>query len=271
MALTQPHRGRAAEHGAALVSVAVRRIGLLVLALAGWELLARILDSRAVPAVAPAFDALVSTVPSGPFWAALGGTLQSWGLGMLLAAGIGLPLGLLIGSSPLAMRATRGVVEFLRTVPAIMLVPLAVLLFGATVEMKVVLITLSAVWPLLVHAAYGIGHVDAVARDSMRAFRLRRRDRVVFLYLPSALPLVATGLRVAATVALLISIGAEIVTSAPGIGYEIALGQANNAAPRSFVYVLLSGLLGVGINLGFGALERRVLFWHASQRARSTA
>jgi ABC-type nitrate/sulfonate/bicarbonate transport system permease component len=161
------------------------------------------------------------------------------------------------------------VVEFMRTVPAIMLAPLAVLVLGATVEMKVFLISLATVWPLLVHAAYGIGHVDQVARDSARAFRLRWRERVVFLYLPSALPVIATGLRVAATVALLISIGAEIVTSAPGIGHEILLAQANRASDRAFVYVLLSGVLGVAINLGFGGIERRVLFWHAAQRTRA--
>lgn len=265
VASAAPGRGRR------LAATAAQRIALLLVVLLGWELLARWLDSRAVPRVAPVAEAAVRTIPTEQFWAALGGTLQSWGVGMAIAAGIGIPVGLLIGSSDLLTRATRGVVEFMRTVPAIMLVPLAVLVLGATVEMKVFLIALSATWPILVHAAYGIGHVDRVARDSARAFRLRWREQVLFLYLPSALPVITTGLRVAATVALLISIGAEIVTSAPGIGHEILLAQANRAADRAFVYVLLSGLLGVAINLGFGAMERRLLFWHASQRTRATA
>lgn len=159
------------------------RLVLLVTVLVGWEALARVLD-HPVPPVGPVAAAAARAIPTNQFWVALEGTLQSWGLGMVIAAGIGVPLGMAIGSSPLSTRATRGVVEFMRTVPAIMLVPLAVLVLGATVEMKVFLISLSAVWPLLVHAAYGVGHVDRVARESVRAFRLRWRERVLFLYLP---------------------------------------------------------------------------------------
>lgn len=252
-------------------SIVAQRVALLLIVLALWEILARTLDSRSLPGVAPVVEAAIRTIPTEQFWSALAGTAQSWAVGMVIAISIGVPAGLLIGASRFATLATRGVVEFMRTVPAIMLVPLAVLVMGATVEMKVFLISLAATWPILINSAYGIGHVDRVARDSARAFRLGFRQRVAFLYLPSALPLVATGLRVAATVALLISVGAEIVTSAPGLGHEILLAQANRASDRAFVYVLLSGLLGVAINLGFGAMEKKTMFWHASQRTRKAA
>jgi ABC-type nitrate/sulfonate/bicarbonate transport system permease component len=260
-----------AQPRTAVVSVVAQRLALAGLAVAVWELGARWLDARAVPSVAPVFEAVRATVPTAAFWTALGGTLQSWALGMLIASGAGITLGLMVGASAVATRMTSGLVDFLRTVPAIMLVPLAVLVFGATSEMKVFLIALAATWPILVQSTYGIGHVDAVARDSVQVFRLGRRQRVVFLYLPSALPLVATGLRVAATVALLISIGAEIVTSAPGIGHEILLSQANGDPARGFVYVLLSGCLGVLVNQTFAAAERRAIFWHAAQRRRNAA
>ncbi|WP_433500794.1 ABC transporter permease [Sphaerimonospora sp. CA-214678] len=253
------------------MSAVAQRLALAGLTVALWELGARWLDARAVPPVAPVLEALRATVPTSAFWTALGGTLQSWALGMLIASAAGISLGLMVGASTVATRMTGGLVDFLRTVPAIMLVPLAVLVFGATSEMKVFLIALAATWPILVQSAYGIGHVDAVARASVQVFRLSRRQRVVFLYLPSALPLVATGLRVAATVALLISIGAEIVTSAPGIGHEILLSQANGNPARGFVYVLLSGCLGVLVNQTFAAVERRAIFWHAAQRRRDAA
>jgi ABC-type nitrate/sulfonate/bicarbonate transport system permease component len=251
-----------------VMSVVAQRVLLLVLVVAAWDLLAVLLDSRSVPRVEPVLDAAREAVVRDTFWSAIAGTMQSWVIGMSIAAAIGVPVGLLIGASDLATRLTRGLVEILRTVPAIMLVPLVVLLFGATVQMKVFLIAISAVWPILVQASYGIRQVDAVARDSARVFRLGMRLRVRFLYLPTALPFVATGVRVAATVALLISIGAEIVTSAPGIGHEILLSQANNNGARAFVFVLLSGLLGILINQSFGALERKTMFWHASQRIR---
>jgi ABC-type nitrate/sulfonate/bicarbonate transport system permease component len=65
---------------------------------------------------------------------------------------------------------------------------------------------------------------------------------------------------------LLISIGTEIITSAAGIGYEISLAQANGNAPKSIVYLLTAGVLGILISKGFTLLERRTLHWHASQR-----
>lgn len=256
---------------AAAVSLVVQRVALVILVIAGWELIARWLDARSIPSVAPVFDAALGVVGTERFWAALAGTLQSWALGMLIASAVGISLGMIIGASPLLTRLTGGLIDFLRTVPAIMLVPLVVLVLGATVEMKILLIALSAMWPILVQSTYAIGHVDPVARDTAQAFRLGRGQRIVSLYVPSALPLIATGLRVAATVALLISIGAEIVTSAPGIGHEILLSQANGNPPRAFVYVLLSGLLGVAINLTFVFIERRVIFWHGAQQRRAAA
>lgn len=272
-ARSEPPRvsGPAVQRGRQVLSTVAHRLALFVLVLVLWDLTAKWLDSRSVPPVVPVMKAARTAVTSDVFWSAVAGTLQSWSLGMLGAATIGIPAGLLIGSSALATRMTRGVIEFMRTVPAIMLVPLTVLVFGATVEMKVFLIFLSALWPLLIHAAYGIRNVDTVARDSARVFRLRFSTRVALLYLPSALPVIATGLRVAATVALLISIGSEIVTSAPGIGHEILLSQANNNAARAFTFVLMSGLLGVVINQTFGAVERRTMFWHAAQRVRAAS
>jgi ABC-type nitrate/sulfonate/bicarbonate transport system permease component len=249
----------------------VQRLALVALVLAVWQLAAMWLDSTSVPTVAPIARAVVDVVPTDAYWSAVGSTMTGWGIGMAISVAVAIPLGLLIGASERSMRVTRGVIEFMRTVPSIMLVPLLVLVLGSTIRMKVVLIVLAAVWPLLVQASYGIRDVDRVARETATAFRLPWVQRVRFLYLPSALPLIATGLRVAATVALLISVGGEIVTSAPGIGYEISLRQANGDASKAFVYVLTSGVLGVAINVVFGAAERRAMFWHASQRSRAGA
>lgn len=262
---TRKRGGRPGRVGVA--RLVAERIGLVLLVLVAWEGMARLLDARAIPGVVDVAQAALTTVPTPAFWGALGATLSSWALGMLIAAGVGIPAGMLIGASAVATVMSRGIVDFLRTVPSIMLVPLVVLLMGSTIEMKVTLIAISSVWPILIHARYAIGHVDPVARDSVGVFRVRALDRVAFLFIPSSAPLVATGIRVAATVALMVSIGTEIVTSAPGIGQQILLAQANSNPARAFVFILLSGLLGVAINLAFSALERRAMFWHvANQR-----
>jgi ABC-type nitrate/sulfonate/bicarbonate transport system permease component len=245
------------------------RVALIALTLTVWELGAPMLGAQAVPTVGPTFAAARDLVVAEPFWSAVFSTLQSWALGLAIAAAIAIPLGLALGSSETLVRLTRGVVEFLRTVPSIMLVPLVVLMYGSTIKMKVVLIVLAAVWPLLLQAIYGIREVDRVARETTTTFHVTRRLRITHLFLPSAAPFIATGLRVAATIGLLISVGAEIITSAPGLGYEISVAQSNGNAARSFVYIAVAGLLGVAINKAFAYGETRVLFWHASQRLRS--
>ncbi|MBL5973782.1 MAG: ABC transporter permease subunit [Candidatus Leucobacter sulfamidivorax] len=263
------NRARGRSGRISMPRLIAERIGLVLLVLVAWEVTARVLDARAIPGVVAVWEAALTTVPTPAFWAALGATLAGWALGMLIAAAIGIPAGMLIGASTIATTMSQGIVDFLRTVPAIMLVPLVVLLMGSTLEMKVTLIVIASVWPILIHARYAIGHVDPVARDSVGVFRVRAVDRVAFLFIPSAAPLVATGIRVAATVALMVAIGTEIVTSAPGIGQQILLAQANSNPARAFVFVLLSGLLGVVINLAFAALERRAMFWHAANRRES--
>jgi len=251
------------------VGTVASRVALIAVSLAAWEIGARMLAAQAVPTVGPTLTAARDLVVTEPFWSAVFATLQGWALGLTIAAAIAIPLGLALGSSETLVRLTRGVVEFLRTVPSIMLVPLVVLMYGSTMKMKVVLIVLAAVWPLLLQAIYGIREVDRVARETTSAFHVTRRLRITQLFLPSAAPFIATGLRVAATIGLLISVGAEIITSAPGLGYEISVAQSNGNAARSFVYIVVAGLLGVAINKIFSYGEKRVLFWHASQRLRS--
>lgn len=249
----------------------LKRGSLLVLSLTTWELGARLIDSWAVPPVVVVLESTQATVTAPAFWSAVGATLQGWAMGTLLAAAIGIPAGLLIGAGATSMRLTRGVVEFMRTVPAIMLVPLLVLLYGSTTGMKAILVCLAATWPILLQSAYGMRGVDRVARESVSAFRVPPAQRIGSLYLPSAAPLIATGLRLAATVGLLIAIGTEIVTSAPGIGSQISLAQANADAAKSYIYIFAGGLLGVLINRGFALAERRLLFWHAAHRGREAA
>jgi len=92
----------------------------------------------------------------------------------------------------------------------------ALLLYGATPKMAFALIVFGSVWPVLLQAMYGVHQVDPAMWDVARAYGLRRLDRLRFLILPSAAPFVATGVRLAATISLLLAIGAELIGGAPG-------------------------------------------------------
>lgn len=236
--------------------------------LLGWQLVSERGSLReSLPAPVEVGRALVSEARSGALAASAGETLTSWSVGLLLALAAALPLGLAIGSSRLAFLSSRLTIDVLRTIPPVTLVPLAVLVYGPTLRMKLVLIVYGTLWPLLLQIIYAVREVDPVARDMARAYRISAALRWRMLLLPSALPFLLTGLRVGATLALLLSIGAEIIGDAPGLGRSITQAQIAGLSAQAYAYVVATAGLGIVVNGVLVAAQRRLLFWQGAGRA----
>ena len=237
-------------------------------ALALWELVVGIglLNDDHVPSMTATVAELAELLGDGEFWSAVGSTLQGWALGLGIAAALAIPLGILIGSSPLAYRSVRFVVEFLRPIPSVALVPLAVLIYGVGLESKVFLAAFASFWPLFVQTLYGVHDVDPVATDTARSFGLSRLERLWRVKLPSAVPYIATGLRISSAVALILAVTAEIVIGSAGLGREINVARQGGAIELMYALIITTGLLGWVLNAITTRAERRVLHWHPSQR-----
>jgi ABC-type nitrate/sulfonate/bicarbonate transport system permease component len=270
--LKSSRRGRVTRRSGARSRLAYRVAATLV-ALALWQIavISGVVPAAAVAAPTDIVRAAGSLVGTDGFGAALLDTMGSWAEGLLIAILIAIPAGLALGSSDLAYRLSRFTIDFLRTIPPVALIPLVLLVYGATAKMAFVLIVFGSTWPVLLQAMYGVHQVDPAGREVADAYRLRRRDRVRFLILPSAAPFVATGIRLAATISLLLAIGAELLGGAPGIGASITLEEQNGDIPQMWVYVVLSAVLGVVVNLALIGLERKVLRWHSVQRSVAAA
>jgi ABC-type nitrate/sulfonate/bicarbonate transport system permease component len=210
--------------------------------------------------------ALFELVQTGGFWGAVGNTMKGWALGLGLAIAAAVPIGIAVGSSQWLYRSVRFVVDFIRPIPSIALLPLFILVFGIDLQLKVYIIALGAFWPLFFQTMYGVQDVDPVARDTATAYRLGRFMRFFFLSLPGATPYIATGLRISASIALLLGVGTEMVVGLSGIGQDIFKAQYAGQPARAYALIASSGLLGVAIAIGFNRLERRTLRWHPSQR-----
>ncbi|WP_200307961.1 ABC transporter permease [Streptomyces adelaidensis] len=202
----------------------------------------------------------------GAFWTALGDTLTGWGLGLAIAVVGGVVAGVAIGSVPVLRAATASTIEFLRPIPSVALIPVAVLLYGTDLRSVLLLVVYASFWQVLVQVLAGIHDVDPVAEDTARSYLLGGWGRMRYVMWPTALPYVMTGVRLASTVALVLAITAELVIGAPGLGREIAVAQTSGAVPRVYALVLVTGLLGVAVNLLARAVERRALHWHPSAR-----
>ena len=249
---------------APLAAVAV----LLVL----WELAVQtgIVSDTNIPPASAALSELVNQFGDGAFWSAVGATLQGWALGLAIAIALGIPLGLLIGSSRWAYRALRVPIEFLRPIPSVALIPLAVLIYGQGLESKVFLAAFASFWPLLIQTIYGVQDVDPVATDTARSFGLGRAERMWRITVPSAVPYIATGIRISSAVALILAVTAELVIGAAGLGREINVARSGGNLDVMYALIVATGLLGWLLNLTTSAGERRVLHWHPSQRGVAT-
>ena len=234
-----------------------------------FDVLPRIgaLPSDHFPPMSQILARLAREATESGFWTAVWNTLQGWALGLGIAAALAVPLGILIGSSRILYRAVRVLVEFLRPVPSVALIPLAILIYGADLESKVFLAAFASFWQLLVQTLYGVQDVDPVATETARSFGFSSFQRLVYVTLPSTVPYVATGLRIASSVALILAVTAELIIGAPGLGREINAAHSGGNVELLYALTITTGVLGLMLNKVFVGIERRLLHWHPSQRA----
>lgn len=249
--------------------VAQGLIGAAVL-FAGLEVFSRLglVNPEYLP---PASTVLTNTLAlpfDGGFLLEVLATLQAWAVGLGLAVLIAVPVGLALGSSRVAYRASRTLVELLRPIPSVALIPLAILLFGQGLEMKVSLIVWASSWPILLNTIYGVHDVDPVAKDTARSFGFGRVAILARVSLPSAAPFVVTGVRVSAAIALIVTISAELLAGGDnGIGTWM-LDQSAGGENLGLVYAatVFTGLMGLALNYGLERFERRFFAWQPALR-----
>ncbi|WP_369173931.1 ABC transporter permease [Streptomyces sp. R28] len=211
-------------------------------------------------------EALADEVSDFAFWSALGDTLTGWALGLAIAVCAGVVAGVVISVVPYLREATASTIEFLRPIPSVALIPLAVLLYGTELKSVLLLVVYASFWQVLIQTLYGVQDVDPVAEETARSYGLGTWARVRHVLWPTALPYVMTGVRLAAAVALVLAITAELVIGAPGLGRQIAVAQTSQAVPQMYALIVVAGLLGLLINVGARTVERRALAWHQSVR-----
>jgi ABC-type nitrate/sulfonate/bicarbonate transport system permease component len=225
-----------------------------------------VLPQEYFPPTSVILNALRDQLGRDEFWAAFGDTLRTWAIGLGIALAAGIVLGVIIGSMPFLRAFTASTIEFLRPIPSVALIPLAVVLLGTGMKSTLLLVVYASFWQVLIQVLAGVADVDPLARETARSYRLGRVSRIRYLIWPTALPYAMTGIRLAASVALILTITGELVIGTPGLGREIAIAQTSNAVPSMYALVLVTGLIGVAANLLTRGAERRVLSWHPSVR-----
>jgi NitT/TauT family transport system permease protein len=229
---------------------------------------AGLVNESYLPPLSLILQRAVGLLVDATFLQAVGATLLAAAVGLVLSILVAVPAGVLLGSSNRAYTATRALVEFLRPIPSVALIPLAILLFGQQLEMKVFLIVYSTFWPLLFNTVYGVHDVDPVAKDTARTYGYGRLATLARVSLPSSLPFVYTGIRISVSIALIVAISAELLAGGDsGIGsYILVVGQSAGRHDLVYAATILAGAIGWLANWLLVRGEQRLFAWHAEIR-----
>jgi ABC-type nitrate/sulfonate/bicarbonate transport system permease component len=231
-------------------------------ALLVWQIVALIVRSVYIPPVTQIISTFFQQWFSPLFTLEAVPSLYRLTLGYLFAVLAGVGIGLLIGTSKSALRLLEPCLQFLRSTPPVVMIPIGVLLIGIGDTMKIVVIAFGAMWPILLNAMDGARLVPTERLQTARIFGLSRFETVWRVVFPSATPMIAAGMRTALSIALVLIVVSELIASTNGIGYYILDAQRTFAIPQMYGGILLLAILGYVLNTAFVQVEQRVMAWH---------
>lgn len=233
-----------------------------VIWLAIWQLLTTVGPLAGVSGIPTMSDAVgegLRIVRDPDFWVAIGQTLGMAMMGLALALVLGVSLGLATAVWEPGRAALDPTLQFLRPLPPIVILPLLLMVLGPTWNFGVALAAFGAIWPIVLQVQIGIRDVDPVMLETARAMNLPWHKVQASIVLPSAAPFIITGIRIGATFALLLAIGAGLLGGAPGLGRRILIAQEALQSDLAFGLILWSGVIGTLFAQALNSLEQAVL------------
>jgi ABC-type nitrate/sulfonate/bicarbonate transport system permease component len=189
--------------------------------------------------------------------------------GLLLAVLAGSAVGLAIGSVSGIDPWIRPVLEYLRFIPAVAILPAALLMLGPTDTMRIFVIVFGSIFPVISAAIDGARRVDVILIDVARVNGLSSSAQIVRVVLPAALPAIFAGIRVALGLALIMMVISELIAADNGIGFYILRSQRLFQTAGVYAGVLIIGTIGWALTAVLLVLETRVLGWHKGWRGLS--
>lgn len=182
------------------------------------------------------------------------------GLGYLIAAAVAIPLGFLIGMSPLVYRALDPFIQVLKPISPLAWMPLALYTIKDSSISGIFVIFICSIWPMLINTAFGVAGVRREWLNVARTLEVRPLRRAFEVILPAAAPTILTGMRISMGIAWLVIVAAEMLVGGTGIGYFV-WNEWNNLSLTNVIFaILVIGLVGMGLDALFGALQKRVTY-----------
>ena len=235
-------------------------LAVLILAEVGFRVSIGESDSLAPPSRAVA--ALAGALGDGSLVAGTATTLAGMLGGLALGGLGGLTVGIALGFSETLRRASFLTIELLRPIPSVALLPLSLLIFGFGYGMEIAVVAFATFWPALILTQNAVAQIEPRLIEVARLMGLTRIETAWKIVLPAAAPRLMTALRLAAGLALVVAVTAEIVSNPQGLGHDLMIAQETLRPERMFGVLFWVGLVGWGKNAALLRLER----WMFSHR-----
>lgn len=247
------------------------QLGLIGALLAAWQISATLWPAPYLPKLQAVFAGFVNLVHGNLLFSAVLPSLYrfviGFGVAVLLGSLIGLTLGYLRGLN----EWVRPILEYLRFLPTVAILPAALLLFGATDGMRIFVIAFGSIFPVILAAMDGARRVDQILIDVARVNGLTVSQRIVRVILPAALPAIFAGIRIALSIALVMMVISELIAANDGLGHFILRSQRLFQTANVYAGVLLLGAIGLVLTTCMLAIEGRLLAWYRGWRGAADA
>lgn len=237
------------------------RGGSLLALLVVWEVFGRQVNRALFAPPSAVLAAAANMIRSGELWQYLQGSLVVLAIGFGITLLIGIPLGFAMARSRAVYYALDWYIDAFNSTPNVALVPLITLIFGFDTTAKVIVVIIASVFAIIVNTEQGVRHVDARLLEVARSFRSSERQLWTDVILPSALPYIAAGVRIAVGRALVGMVVAEFFTSITGIGYLIVRYSNAFQPDHLLVPIVVVMALGILLTAVTRAVEVRIAPW----------
>ncbi len=214
-----------------------------------------------IPPVSRILVALFKLIVSGQLAGHLGSTLSRFLQGYVIAALFAVSLGVVLGYFRFAYSVLETVIEFLRPMPSVAIIPVAVLTLGIGDAMIVAVTVYASVWPILVNTIDGVKRIEPTLIDTARTFGLRRWAILYRIVLPGAAAYIVTGLRISLSIALILVTTAEMIAGSRGLGFFILDEERSFNSGNMYAGIIVVAAVGYGLNRLFLELEGKALRW----------
>jgi sulfonate transport system permease protein len=244
---------------------------LIVALVALWWVLSSNSTSPYFPPLRAIVDRLVELWIAGDAKAELAPSLAHFAVGYALAGTLGIVMGAVLWRLRWLREATSPLLYFCYVLPSAATLPALITIFGIGDTMKVMVITLAAIWPTLLNTIDGMKGVDQLKLDTARVLHLSQAQTMRWVVLPGALPQIVAGLRSSLQISIILMVVSELVASTTGIGFFILNAQQSFAVIDMWTGIIVLAFVGTALNVIFVLIERRVLAWYYGARATQEA